>query len=842
MSTAATIAQRHNAKGPKRNGWWQSCCPFHDDENPSFGFTEEGFKCQGCGEHGHINTLAEHLGIEVQSTNGRGAQLTADDADRLLHNRGLRAGTIQRFRIESDVQRQAWRFPMGNGRAFKLKRFDGEKPKCKWDPPGSSGGAEVYGLPGALKIDPDDVLLVEGEPDVWICQQAGLPAVSFTAGAETVPGAGVTKLVQAGVQRVRVVYDLDEAGKKGCPKAASALQAAGLEVETLKMPDRFPPGSDLTDLYNELGRDDAVFRDAVANLAAFSAVDAWPDAPDLPGSPDPDPLPLDALPSVLRDMASTISGSTQAPLDSAIGVVLGGVSVALVGKAQVEIRADTGWIKPAHTYVGIEQPSGTGKSPLINFVYAPIARWEAERAELERPKRRLADEQVLLAEARLVAARKQAVTDGDAKPVEKALKELSDAEGAARGGFQLLISDATEEEVVRVLARNGGRAASIDAEGTLLEVAAGRYGNGDARLAALTHGWDGEAMRQNRVTRARVDVPSANLALLLGLQPGILSGMVNAETMKQRGVLARFIWIAPRIRWDDMLVGTDVPALDRHAVARYEKVLLDILNKSDKSEGDPYLLKMSPEAQKGIYRLEQAKIDGMRPGGRLESVPAFAGKLPDHGARIAALLTVADRADKGEDLFRDAIPGLAMEAAERLIAAISTHVVKVIGDAGGDRKMLDLAYLLDLCITMTGSTESEIRERARGRKVFRDAEHAHDRFDDLERRGCIRRVPQARTSRAGRDPSPLIEVHPTLGGSDLSDLSEQSAPETQRGNKSDKSEGPEDSHDNPDLAVEPEELDEEDRRYIEDERAGMQAEEAGTTTHIADSLLAGEAV
>ena len=52
-------------------------------------------------------------------------------------------------------------------------------------------------------------------------------------------------------------------------------------------------------------------------------------------------------------------------------------------------------------------------------------------------------------------------------------------------------------------------------------------------------------------------------------------------------------------------------------------------NKSDKSEGEPHILKMSAEAQEGVYRLEQAKVEGMSPGGSLESVPAFAGKLPD---------------------------------------------------------------------------------------------------------------------------------------------------------------------------------------------------------------------
>ena len=442
------------------------------------------------------------------------------------------------------------------------------------------------------------------------------------------------------------------------------------------------------------------------NGRGWASREPWPEHPRLPGLPDANPLPLDALPAVLRNMARTSHEATQAPLDSAIGAVLGGVSVAIVGKVWVEIRADTEWIKPAHTYIGIEQPSGTGKSPLINMVQKPIATWEAKKASEESSKRRWAEEQIKLAEKCVESLRKKAVADPSLKEeLEDALSELTKAEGEPHGEFQLLLSDATEEGVVRVLASNGGRAASVDPEGTILEVAAGRYGNGDARLAVLTHGWDGEPMRTNRANKARVDLPSANLALLLGLQPGILEGLLNAETMQQRGVLARFLWIAPTLRWDEMLTGRDVPALDQGAVARYGEMLsrlLDSPDKSEKSEGQPHILKMSAEAQEGVYRLEQARVDGMRPGGPLQFVPAFAGKLPDHGSRIAALLTVADHAARSEDPFHDPIPGWAMESAERLISAISTHVVKVTGNAGEDPVLSDLLYLMERAVEMEG--------------------------------------------------------------------------------------------------------------------------------------------
>jgi hypothetical protein len=351
-----------------------------------------------------------------------------------------------------------------------------------------------------------------------------------------------------------------------------------------------------------------------------------------------------------------------------------------------------------------------------------------------------------------------------------------EAEREPHGEFQLLLSDATEEGIVRVLAGNGGRAASVDPEGTILEVASGRYGNGDARLAALAHGWDGEPMRTNRASKARVDLPSVNLALLLG---------------------------------------RDVPSLDQAAVTRYEEMLtrlLDCPNKSDRSEGDPHLLKMSPEAQQGVYRLEQAKVDGMRPGGPLQSVPAFAGKLPDHGARVAALLTVAERAARGEDPFHDPIPGWAMESAERLISVISTHVVKVTGDAGADPMLSDLRYLLERVVEMEGSTESDIREKARARQSFRNALHAQRMFDELEQRGFIRRILRERVEGPGRNPSPCIEVNPNyLRDSDLSDKSHQ---RLSAGNRSEKSDGG------------AEELSEEDRQYLADERASIHMKEA----------------
>ena len=269
MSVVDQVVSRLNAKGP-RGGWYTACCPFHDDRTPSLGFTTNGFKCQGCGRHGHINALADHLGLKTGGTDGR---LSAEEAERRMHNRGLRPETIERFRITPDVGRQAWRYPTSRSGTVRLKTFDG-KPKYLWE--GEAAGAEIYGLPGALEIDADHLFLVEGEPDVWIGQQAGLPCVSFTHGATAVPEAGVRALGASGASRITVVYDKDEAGEEGAAKASGALIEVGLQLDVRRLPDSFPPGSDLTDLYNSLKRDDERFREAVGLLAKVGVGSNFP--------------------------------------------------------------------------------------------------------------------------------------------------------------------------------------------------------------------------------------------------------------------------------------------------------------------------------------------------------------------------------------------------------------------------------------------------------------------------------------------------------------------------------------------------------------------------------------
>jgi len=204
------------------------------------------------------------LSPSLSGARSRNGTWSEEDATQALAHRGLRPETIRTFEITPVLLKNAWRFPIGEG--AKYKRFEPGDPKYWWDG-GKPAGADVYGLDLLPPGSTSHVFLVEGEADLWVAHQAGLKALTFTCGAGTVPKAAVRALVDAKITSVTVVYDNDEAGHSGAQKAARALHEAGLDVEVRDLPHHMPPGSDLTDLYNVVGRDDAAFCKLVSELA-----------------------------------------------------------------------------------------------------------------------------------------------------------------------------------------------------------------------------------------------------------------------------------------------------------------------------------------------------------------------------------------------------------------------------------------------------------------------------------------------------------------------------------------------------------------------------------------------
>ena len=330
------------ARGGKAhgNGEWRFRCPEeakhrNGDAHPSADWNPEKdggvWICRVCGAHGGVSDLARRLGIRLSGRSRVGA--TAD-LHAFARERRLPMATLHAFGVRGSQlrNRPALRFPTVLG-IDRLKYTDGGHPKYAWTR--SGGRAHCYGLALAVGLlRPGSLLyIVNGEPSVWAAYTAGLPAVCFCAGEVTAPPPLVTELVTKlraeGVNSVRIVYDLDEAGRTGALKLRQVLQATGLDVIALDLSPALAElaGGDLDDLHRRVGADlPAILSTLPAlvdsgggelSLPSSNSDDracpdsrGWPDGPDASGCPASSTTPDGTAASVSSSSPASTASST----------------------------------------------------------------------------------------------------------------------------------------------------------------------------------------------------------------------------------------------------------------------------------------------------------------------------------------------------------------------------------------------------------------------------------------------------------------------------------------------------------------------------------------------------
>lgn len=172
-----------------------------------------------------------------------------------LHGaRGLTDDTLRAAQIGWDGERLTLPVADERGRFVNVRRYSTRAEQKMLNLPGRGSPPRWYGA-DALAKHVGEVLVCEGEWDRLITQQhldtadyTHMLAVSGTHGASTLPA----DLEPLRGRRVHIVYDCDDAGRKGARKLAAALHevAAAVYVVDLGLND----GEDLTDWFVKHGR------------------------------------------------------------------------------------------------------------------------------------------------------------------------------------------------------------------------------------------------------------------------------------------------------------------------------------------------------------------------------------------------------------------------------------------------------------------------------------------------------------------------------------------------------------------------------------------------------------
>lgn len=300
-------------EAPGKDGEWRAFCPFHEEKgrskspSASLNFDDELWHCMSCGRGGTLPQLARKLrrmrdlgeamddappgarrsraedeeeGAEVYDIGTRekvttpAKPLPAPETlkawnKRLLSNprllavmtdeRGLSVEAIKEFCIGHDGHRFTIPVYDIDGELVNIRRYDphAKNAKDKMISWGAGWGKARIFRPDLLKKHTDEVIITEGEMDMIVAHQYGLPAVTHTAGA------GTFKPEWAELFKGRdvfIAYDEDDTGTKGAIKAARILRSYANNVFIMKL-GVGEKGGDVTDYFVKMGQTAGQFRE-----------------------------------------------------------------------------------------------------------------------------------------------------------------------------------------------------------------------------------------------------------------------------------------------------------------------------------------------------------------------------------------------------------------------------------------------------------------------------------------------------------------------------------------------------------------------------------------------------
>ena len=319
----------------------------------------------------------------------------------------------------------------------------------------------------------------------------------------------------------------------------------------------------------------------------------------------------------------------------------------------------------------------------------------------------------------------------------------------------------TPEKLASLLAENDGKMSVISAEGGIFESIAGRYSNGIPNLDVILKGHAGDNLRIDRIGRETELVDSPSLTIGLTVQPEVLKSLASKPGFRDRGLIGRFWFVMPQSMIGSRKIETQPIYPDTRI--KYEYLIGDLLNLFHRI-GDDQLpvtryITLEPEAAQVFKEYRQLIEEELGPGGSMEMIKDWGGKLAGGVARIAAILHA---------VINPKMPWNCNLSAESMWNAITigeylqSHVLSVFQLMGADPDMIGAQYIL-AWLKRGRIDKFSVRDiHAAHRSTFKKSTDIYPCLNVLEERCYIRQLQNPVGNRPGRKPSPRYITNPEI--------------------------------------------------------------------------------
>ncbi len=776
MSPEDTLLPLLSGVVEKAPGEWMALCPCHDDHSPSLSIkrTDRGglvLYCHVCKDERIDRRVCDAVGIKLADIcppSGRPAAVTTKPVTDPVSTRGVAPMAEGGKLVETYIYRNAdgslnrlvARYESGVGDArektFRQYRPDGNGGWVA----GVKGVPEVpYRLPQLLASSPDDIVfIVEGEKCAEALVGLGLVATCNAGGAGKWPKEFREHFYD---RDVVVLPDNDKPGADHAYKVVRSLECRLINVVTL-------PGlgerEDCADWIARGGTRDELLRivaentnlrpqipdhdepSPVATAEAAASSRAWGelvpfDQLDLPE------FPAEVLPGILRGWVRCVSVSTQTPLDLAALLGLATCSASIAKRVEVQVTPD--WREPVNLYVAVELPPGNRKSAVFSEATGPLRALERDEANAAAPVIAVAQSERRRMQSRLNTLERK-VDPGAAVEAAELAERLALTPEVVLP--RRIVDEATPEFVGKVLADQGGRIASMSAEGGVFDVIAGMYSkSGAPNLNVFLQGHAGDDLVIDRLSRPSVRVQRPALTCGYAVQPQVIEALANNKVFRGRGLCGRFAFSSPR-SW---LGSRDVnpPAVPDGVRQAYWAIVQQLAQ----IEGE-HVLTLSPEAAEDRLAWQSIVETMLAEGGDLEAVQDWGGKLVGLTVRLAGVMHCIEHDGPLGQITQQTFHG-AVEIARYLIPH-ARHVLRRLAADDAGQAASDAEYVLRWIVRHERQTFSKRDLYQQTKNRFRKVEALAPVLAELIGRHFIRPV-DVQAGGRGR-PSEQYETNPAV--------------------------------------------------------------------------------
>ena len=360
-------------------------------------------------------------------------------------------------------------------------------------------------------------------------------------------------------------------------------------------------------------------------------------------------IKAELLPSWLGEYAGAISQSKQTPEGLAVMLGLSIVATCVQKKFVVAPYGDDEYTEQLSLWTVTVLKSAERKSPVLNAMRAPIVAWEKDQTELLRDQIQETSTARIVAQKRIEALEKDAAKAADAESRQSIIEDISEIKRGTPDQVKapmLWTADVTAETLQDLLADNDERMSLLSDEGNIFEIMAGLYNDSKVNIDIFLQAYSGSPTKIMRKAR-KVDLDNPALTFGLAVQPVVIQGFANGskKQFRGKGALGRFLFCIPNSMLGKRVVGQRT-RVSAEIKSRYDAGIRGLLSVAktvdDAGKEIPRILELDEDAF-GAWEEFDRRVEGMiGPGGELEAMDDWGGKLPGNALRIAGLLHLVE--------------------------------------------------------------------------------------------------------------------------------------------------------------------------------------------------------